>query len=138
MFINISLICFSLLFLSCQKSELAAFKDGETAISEGDVSLLKKIIVANPNVVHQKSPHDQATLLHLAGSAGYHPIKEKMIHLLVSSGSDVNAKDNLGRTVAHRILYYGDGGEKLLPYFVKHGIDLSIVDMKGKKAEDYK
>ncbi|MCP5535570.1 MAG: ankyrin repeat domain-containing protein [Akkermansiaceae bacterium] len=125
------------LLLSCGKGGVSSFEQAEIALSEANIPELKKIITRDPKVVRQRRSYDQATLLHQACSAGYHPVNEKIIRILVSNGAGVNVKDDLGRTPVHWIMYYGDNGEKLLPYFVKHGAEVQITDVYGKKPEDY-
>lgn len=50
----------------------------------------------------------------------------EILRLLLSKGADVNAKDNIGRTVLHRALITKK--EELISLFLKYGADISALD----------
>jgi ankyrin repeat protein len=89
---------------------------------------------ADPNV---KNCMEQTPLLFLANfrKLSLTPESCPIINALLKSGANINAQDDLGRTVLQFIVL-DKGHSEQFKYFLKNGADPSIENINGKTAYD--
>lgn len=95
-----------------------------TAVQQGEIEQVKKLLSVNPQLVNAKDESGR-TPLHWAARIQ----KLEMVKLLLERGADVNAKDDNGIAALHHLVFRGnlEGVEHLL----EHGADVNIVDKDG-------
>lgn len=109
------------------------FKEAKKAIISKNMAELDGVVKTSPNVVHARDGFDKSTLLHIAC---VNVADEAIVEYLLRSGSDPNAKNDVGQTPLH-VLCRFSGRLIVAEILVKHGAKSSIFDAYEKTAADY-
>jgi len=114
---------------------VSLLEDGRSSIHLAsrlpNADILSRLLIAGANIHVNTLDGRGYAPLHLAYSVD-------AIRLLVSSGSDVNLKNYLGRTALHLLVDIGDvlGLKEALQVLLTLGVDLGVRDNYGETALD--
>ena len=107
-------------------------RDFTTAAWNGQVDVLEATLATYPDAIHWKRPGSGMTALIHAVASG--SLAEKAFPVLVSKGSDVNAKDDQGWTA---LMYAAEnGGKDMAIKLLEAGADTTLRNKGGCTAVD--
>jgi ankyrin repeat protein len=92
---------------------------------------LRRILKAHPNAVHWADPLGGMTALHGAAAQCHTDV----IQWLLEKGSDINARDDKGRTPLMHAA--GNGGQTHVQALLDAGADIALRDKEGNDAIYY-
>ena len=102
----------------------------EIAISRGKIDVVKLLLKKVPDLIYAKNEYHE-TPLHVAARSGQMDIA----HLLINSGSDVNAEARKGETPLHRAAQ--EGKSHVASLLLKKGANINARDKKGETPLHY-
>jgi hypothetical protein len=105
----------------------AVMQSADTALSKGDLPLLKQLLDAHPEIVNQSYGKGSYRLLETAAWFG----KADAVEELLNRKADVNSRNQNGRTPLYQCIA-NKGTKEIAQMLLDHGADSTIPDKNGK------